>query len=355
MGPGTIVPLQALRAIAAISVAICHFDQIELILEGHGDDPLPLHRLASGVDLFFVISGFIMVHSSDRFFAAPGGSREFLARRIARIAPLYWLTTPVAVVVLSLPFDWNSAIKTALFIPYLNADGGIHPLNGVGWTLNFEMFFYALFAVSLLWPRRVAVPGLCAVLVLLAVLGRVFTPQWAPLQTWSDPIILEFAFGMGIALAFCRGVRLPPALRLCMIAIAAAALWLSSPVSGDRALLWGVPAATIVAAVVLSERTQERGELAKFAALLGDSSYSIYLIHPLTGGAILLGRTGVFHHTPTVPLLAIGLIVTVAISVIVFWFFERPATATVRRLLTARLRAPAASPEVAPPSQLSSA
>src|SRR5215469_6283623 len=66
----TIVAIQALRAVAAIAVALCHFSQVSLILHGHTNDPIPGFQLGAGVDLFFVISGFIMVYSSEPLFAA---------------------------------------------------------------------------------------------------------------------------------------------------------------------------------------------------------------------------------------------------------------------------------------------
>jgi peptidoglycan/LPS O-acetylase OafA/YrhL len=335
----TIASLQALRALAAISVAITHFSQVGLILAGHPDDPIPLYQLASGVDLFFVISGFVMVYSSERLFAAPGAAWEFLARRIARIVPLYWLATAAAVVILQPAVDWRNALKSLLFIPYMDASG-LHPLYGVGWTLNYEMFFYALFALSLFWRRDLAVPALAAVLFGLAVAGRILHPTYVPLLVWSDPIILEFVFGMLIALGLRHGVRLPSTLCLWMLAVAAAALWLSTqqmPPSGARVVYWGVPAAMIVAATVLGERAEDCGPLASFATLLGDGSYSIYLVHSLVAGLILRNWQFGLNQNPMMAVLAIGLIVTIVLSIMMFQYFERPATRAVRHILTSRV------------------
>src|SRR3954447_18606948 len=89
----SIVSIQLLRAVAALAVTLCHFSLLRLYLFGLQNEPLPLHFLASGVDLFFVISGFIIVHSSVALFDRSGGWRTFLMRGLARITPLYWATT----------------------------------------------------------------------------------------------------------------------------------------------------------------------------------------------------------------------------------------------------------------------
>src|ERR1700730_16181483 len=139
-----IVSVQALRAIAALAVVLCHADQIHRWLLGL-KDPYPLEQLASGVDLFFVISGFVMVYSSRDLFAVKGAARTFFTRRVARIVPPYWAVMVIAIPLMALPSDWRSLLGSYLFIPYRAPGDNIVPVYGVGWTLNFEMFFYALF------------------------------------------------------------------------------------------------------------------------------------------------------------------------------------------------------------------
>lgn len=143
------------------------------------------------------------------------------------------------------------------FIPYLQPNGNMQPLHGVGWTLNFEMFFYLTFAVALFLPRRISVPLLSAVLCGAVILGSLLSPSFAPLRYWTDPIILEFVFGMLIALVYRQqGTLLPMWARLCIITASAATVWFFAPrpPSGYRALEWGLPAAMIVAASVLGPR-----------------------------------------------------------------------------------------------------
>jgi exopolysaccharide production protein ExoZ len=342
----SIVSIQALRGIAAISVALVHFNAVALMLVG-SDAPLILYPLASGVDLFFVISGFVMVYSSEPLFAAPGGSTTFFIRRLARIVPLYWSTTAIAIPLMSLPVTWGTLVQSYFFIPYLQPNGNMVPLHGVGWTLNFEMFFYLTFAVAIFLPRRVAVPLLSAVLFGAVILGSLLSPSSAPLRYWSDPIILEFVFGMLIALVYRQQrTLLPMWARLCIITASATTVCFFAPrmpPSGYRALEWGLPAAMIVAASILGRQNVWRGLTATIAKELGDASYSIYLIHPLVGAAIFLlwhynlGYLGYLDHrvlfVVRYAFIVAGFVFLIVLSMATYRYLEKPFTAFIRRRL----------------------
>ena len=166
---GHLSNIQILRGIAAVMVLVYH------IGNEFGDrgfpEPLPHFWMGSaGVDVFFVISGFIMVHSTAEAFARPGAPWLFLARRLVRLAPLYWLITTIFVVVAlvearhtGLAADaprWFAASYAFLFYPH--GDAGDFPLYAQGWTLNFEMFFYVCFAAVLPFRRT---PALWALVV----------------------------------------------------------------------------------------------------------------------------------------------------------------------------------------------
>lgn len=337
----TIVSVQALRAIAAIAVALTHLSQVGLMVQGRANDPIPLYHLAMGVDLFFVISGFIMVYSSEQLFAAPGGTATFSVRRLARILLPYWIVTLVAIPAMTLPWDWSTLVASALFIPYYNAGGNIAPLYGVGWTLNFEMFFYALFAVAVCWPRKIAVPALCLTLCGLVIVGRLLRPHSAPLVAWTDPIMLEFAFGMILALAYRHRVELPNWVRLGLLATAAAAVWFVTPgmpPTGYRVLMWGIPAAMILAGAVLGKQETDTGPIAGLAKLLGDASYMIYLIHPIAG-AVIITQWWFLQRFPVNAVLVTGLIATCALSVVIYLYLERPTTQLLQRSLMRAFKA----------------
>lgn len=332
--------IQLLRALAALSVTMCHFDSVANMLTGHANDRQTLYCLASGVDLFFVISGFIMVYSQEALFAVHKGPLVFLVKRLAKIVPLYWLTTVMAVFLMDLPVTWHKCVESFLFIPYWGQPGAIFPLHGVGWSLNFEMFFYMLFAVALCWPRRIAVPSLCAVLGCIVFLGHQLTPKAAPLIFWSDPIILEFAFGMIIALLHIQRIRLAGIVRWLLIAVALLAIWLSSPhmpPSGYRAVTWGIPAAMIVVSVVLTGQMASTGRIIWLMRPIGDASYSIYLIHPLMGAAVFRLWPLGLNHYPVLPVLTVAMIATIAISVASFQFFEKKTTRAIQQLCNVSL------------------
>jgi hypothetical protein len=172
---------------------------------------------AAGADLFFVISGFIMVYSSEALFAAPGASRIFFARRLLRIVPLYWAMTllligfylVIGMDLTKLGISAGSIVASFAFLPYPRISGEMIPVYDLGWTLNCEMFFYAVFACAIVLPRRRAVLCIVFLFAALATLNLMSGPFPQPLAFWCDPLILEFCFGMLIALAYRAGVRLP--------------------------------------------------------------------------------------------------------------------------------------------------
>jgi exopolysaccharide production protein ExoZ len=276
-----------LRAVAALGVVI-HHTQGELIQRGF-DNPFPSFEVgAFGVDLFFVISGFIMVFSSGRFFAQPDGGRNFFLKRLIRIVPLYWLFTTLLVFVVirgarhTGHYPIREFIASYLFIPAPDRTGFMIPTFPPGWTLNYEMFFYVCFAAALRWSRQVAVLLVAAALTSLVILGYVIAfPQ--PIAFWADSLSLEFCYGMGLAQLFLHGWRISSLGRLALlVAGAAAALLLvahseSSPIRG---FTWGLPAAAIVAAGALTDASP-RSLFAKAFEALGDASYSLYLVHVL--------------------------------------------------------------------------
>ncbi len=149
----TVVSIQALRAIAALSVVLCHcFKYYGQAING---SPIgQWDRLGSGVDLFFVISGFVMVYGP--LFGAQGGPLTFMRHRLARIVPLYWAATTIWLL-LGQPFHTTELLGSYFFIPYPSF--GFNPLYGVGWTLNFEMLFYTVFSVCLLFRKAQALVG----------------------------------------------------------------------------------------------------------------------------------------------------------------------------------------------------
>ncbi|MBA4334995.1 MAG: hypothetical protein C0420_08825, partial [Methylobacterium sp.] len=107
-----ILPIQVLRALAAFMVAVHHVQPDAAVLARLAGQPFAGSDLLpwmAGVDIFFVVSGFIMVHASASLFDRPGAPALFLKRRLVRIVPLYWAATTLFLLIgLALPATLNS-------------------------------------------------------------------------------------------------------------------------------------------------------------------------------------------------------------------------------------------------------
>jgi exopolysaccharide production protein ExoZ len=154
------------------------------------------------------------------------------------------------------------------------------PVHMLGWTLNYEMFFYAIFAITVMLSRQRAVATTPALLVSFVAFGHLFAPLPQPLAFWSDPIILEFCLGMMLAFAYRAGVRLPRGASYGLLIgaiLALAATKLRGIDLAWRTLEWGLPAAALVGALVLSREERAAGVVGRSFLFLGSASYSLYL------------------------------------------------------------------------------
>ena len=341
-----IISIQWLRAIAALSVAIGHgqsFFAPQAERAGIAFERSFLLPWGAGVDLFFVISGFIMVVSSEKLFATPGATRVFLQRRLRRIVPLYWAAMAVILLKMVLqgkaPPDGTSIATSFLFIPWdALGKGEARPFYELGWTLNYEMFFYALFALCLGFRREMAVGIAALALAALVLLGLAAPFSNLQIATWAQPIVLEFTLGMGIALAYRRGVQLGAELRWTLVGFGVSMLlidvlntqaqpadWMT-PNDLVRVGGWGLATAAIVAAMALAPpRKAKPDRLNRAGAALGDASYALYLIHPMVMGAV----SALWFRLPAVATLPwTGVFASVALSAMaalaIHRWFERP-------------------------------
>jgi peptidoglycan/LPS O-acetylase OafA/YrhL len=203
------------------------------------------------------------------------------------------------------------------------------PVHALGWTLNYEMFFYAVFAAAILLPRRGAVFAIVALFAALVAIGRlVALPQ--PFAFWCDPLILEFCFGMLVALAYREGVRLPRAICAALL-LAALAGYGATAVFGLslpwRALAWGLPGAALVAALALARDAAPAGLAARAFGYLGDVSYSLYLVHVLVFPIVRRLLVPWLDH-PLMPWVYAFALVAASIvaAILSYRAFERPIT-----------------------------
>lgn len=340
-----IQPVQILRAAAALSVALLHTaDEAGAFAGHHGHMLWPtLARFpwGAGVDVFFVISGFVMVYASESLFTAPDGMRRFLSRRVARIVPLYWIMTAATLLVaLVLPADLSErpgpayALASFLFIPWRRPDGFVQPVLRLGWTLQYEMMFYLLFAAFLWLPRRRALVGVIGTIVLAVVLGQILHPRWVPLAFWTDPIILEFAAGVALGWLRQSGLRLSDAARAVLAVGGVVLLAASGTQTATFFPMHGVPATMLVAAACLGAPGIGRSAVARVGLLLGDASYALYLVHPFAMRSVRLAWARLHFGAPALYVVC-SLVVACLAAVVLHLWIERPATRIARRLLGA--------------------
>lgn len=320
-GPTQIQSIQWLRALAALAVVAFHAS-LQL-----GDAFIVG---AAGVDVFFVISGFIMWSISAR----ESRPAAFMVNRIVRITPLYWLATGVMIfgalaglfprVVLT-P---DHIVNSLLFIPHVSpSNHQVWPLLVQGWTLNYEMFFYALFALTLFAPRALQAWLLCAIFSVLAGAGLLLKPDGVA-AFYTDTIILEFAAGVLLAKLFAANLRIG---RVSALALAAAGVagFVIAHFEGDmgpRALVYGVPALLLVAGVVGLERAGVSFHW-RPATFVGDASYAIYLFH--TFAISVLAKLVDFNAQPVLGV-ALSFAGAVLVGAGAHILLERPVAALLR-------------------------
>lgn len=344
--------IQLLRAVAAYLVVFVHLGELL------PDAPIAtfLHNKGySGVDLFFVISGFIMVYTTSRKKIS---ASQFLLSRIKRIVPLYYLVTFfVFVIAIGFPFifqntspDFYTLLKSLAFVPFQKSPGRIYPLYYLGWTLNYEMFFYLIFALSLYfwYDMRVA---LCAAMILgLVLFGLYFRdPSNIILYFYSQPIMFDFSLGMILALfhdQISTTMRKVPILPWLTLSLGIVSLLMASsllPIASssyapptNTFVTFGIPAALIVMTAIGLDDARTRGQPWQCLQEIGNASYSIYLTHFLIVGALIAFANHI-HLPPTLRIiLALTAIPLTAIfGICLYRFFERPIMSILTRRISA--------------------
>jgi len=243
----------------------------------------------AGVDIFFVISGFVIVLASHgRAPDAWVGWRSFLAKRVLRIYPMYWLATLLNLtILLAMPaavlhsrFEMNELIQWFLLIPTLNGDGRVEPLVGVGWTLYFETFFYALFALALAL-RRSPYLLLPPILIVCALASAWKRPDWPPTAVYLDPRVLEFLLGMAVAATKDRLVQHPMAGAVAAV-VGFVLMFAFGAIGGLPEFGIRATASLLIVAGTVAFEPRVSGRVPSILLFLGAASYAIYLIHPLT-------------------------------------------------------------------------
>lgn len=271
--------IQLLRGIAALMVVFHHArNPVSGIY-----DPIPqLLSMQSGVDIFFVISGFIM------FTAAKNENwKEFIIKRAIRIAPLYWIANAAKFVTMGIKIINSNYLiyvfLSVLFIPvYSNQHPEyIWPFLTPGWSLNFEILFYSVFALGLYFGKLEFTVFM--IMAILITSGQFYHGHNAAIITYTSPIIIEFCLGACIA-QYRHNINGP--IWYVMAPIGFGAILYANGIftidSGNftgfsRLLYFGIPATLIVGSFVSYEKFAQNFSGAKYVEYIGNASYAIYL------------------------------------------------------------------------------
>lgn len=341
-----VLTVQYLRAIAASLVVLHHATNIPALAPYH------VAFGTFGVDLFFVISGYIMwATTSD----GTRGPLQFWSARILRIVPLYWIFTTVFIAIaLVVPSALSTAgleashvLKSYLFIPAEHPHlGNISPVYTLGWTLNYEMFFYFVFGVCLLVPYRAArLATLVGTLVLLILAGWFMDARGTLAKTYTDPVLLEFAAGALLAWFAPRLGRAHPGIGWALLG--GAIVWLvlvySSSAMPELVAAHAPAAIGMLAGALVLERTALTG-VNPLGLFLGDASYSIYLVHPFGQRIwyLALDKTvGVASFPLAAFYVATAIFIGLTCGAAVHLLLERPIMRAGKRLSRISFRRPA--------------
>jgi exopolysaccharide production protein ExoZ len=368
-----IAPIQALRGIAAAMVVLWHASRY-LPSNGPGSIAQFLQPgAAMGVDLFFLISGFIMVHTTRDSDGSPAYVAGFLVKRIARIWPLWAIALAVAIVIqmdpgfITEPAKRIWSLRSLVFLPTPGVTADVPPIFGapvlgVGWTLNYEMYFYAFFGASMLfgrWRWAALFAWVVATVLLLPLLGG----RLAGLRDWwdffscdryyhypihylnlvSSPLILLFVVGALIGLLYharlppLRSRMLPAALAgIVVLLVAMQFVFAFRPYHG--VLQWGLSLIPLLLACALASKWVEIAVPA-WLRYLGDISFSLYLWHPIMLAIVFAAFRG---HGQSRGMMWIAIVVAVvaafAIAAVSHRFIERGLSDSLRRAAFARFK-----------------
>jgi exopolysaccharide production protein ExoZ len=343
---GRLSNIQALRAIAALLVILSHalHEATGIAAQfGHGPLTSGFHPWTAAVDVFFIMSGFILLAISYEKFGTPNSSREFFLRRLVRAVPLYWLLTSLVLLtalrmptMLNVPIaDARQVLASYLFWPYPRGEGELRPVLALGWTMNLEFFFYILLALSLAFSRRLGLSLLGTVLVGVVLLQQMHPIASDATRFYGGAMTLDFVLGMGIAIAYRSGLRLPA--WLCWsAAIVAVAIILQTESANPDELKWfwtiSLPACLLVAAAVFGPQLPRSRSWQRWLILVGDACYSTYLLQPFAlRPAAKLWTVVIGDRISLWVFVAFGSSLAILGGLACFHYFETPLTKYLNR------------------------
>ncbi|WP_164857317.1 acyltransferase family protein [Sphingomonas crocodyli] len=328
-----IAGLQILRAFAAIIVVAHHALEESRGAAGTFSPDWLATSGAAGVDIFFVISGFIMMLTT---FSDPTKITKptiFLLKRSIRIYPLYWICC--ALVLLAHSFGlFKSLVIGGLLNPLLLVPSK-NLIIGVSWTLIYEMYFYVIFAIMLISkPSSLQMATRCTIAIFILYLFSFLMPDSTLQRFLNKPITLEFCMGLWLGrYAIVNEVQIPIWVAASsIIAIVAAPVFVPhGTTSGlpdvQRVAAWGIPSVLLVAYSI--SFAEARSGISRFGVILGSASYALYLTHPfiMTAYAAILKRSiKISSFNQILPVIMV-IIISAIISIFIHYYLEKPLTA----------------------------
>jgi exopolysaccharide production protein ExoZ len=326
----TIHSIHFLRFIAAFAVVVFHVTGVNS----------KINFGASGVDIFFVISGVVIgltITSGD-------SAKNFALKRFIRVMPLYWLAT--IAMILDEYYSWrvwpktDDVIRSIFLFPNFGTDW--HFIYFPGWTLAYEILFYFGAATSLLIFRNKA-RAVCLLAFSALAVCRIHVPGSPDSAVVETNMFMEFCAGLVISSAVIKGFVVDRGIGAACIFIACILIWLNQHPSLPRSIAWGIPCVMLVLGVMGFERMAWLRS--NFAKIGGDSSYAIYLTHVLT---ILAIETFSFKHA--IPLArhvfatwVVDIVACIVVGVVVHKWIERPMLNFLRGRLLPKRAASSAS------------
>lgn len=341
-----ILSIQMLRGLAALLVVYMHaiIHQTQLNIGNSVQQQFYFWATfgAVGVDIFFVISGFIITVISAKFLREHG-VKDFFIKRLIRIVPIYWLLSLLEITnsFIQHPERLNAQeiIKTITILPIFDQNSFVFPVIGLGWTLAFEVYFYLVVGLFLATRRQAFILYAALFMLTLIGLGVVAPEIRVPMfEFMANPMILEFLLGCLIGWLYQSKAK--PGIGLSLSLVILAILGLSMTIGLDtdtisraehvlnhthvavfRLLVWGIPSALLVAGLVFLE-SNHRLQANRSLILFGDASYSIYLTHffVLTAFDKLWLRLGL--QLPDLFIL-IAVLVSIAIGTVFYILIEK--------------------------------
>jgi peptidoglycan/LPS O-acetylase OafA/YrhL len=349
----TILNLQIARFVAALMVLFSHVQHEALkpgLLDSSQSSPWDFIYFAGGVDIFFVISGFIMYHIAQDEFGTPGASFRFIVRRLLRVVAPYWICT-TAMIIASIVFSHHVThselnlphiLASYFFMPFKNSYGAMYPVLMLGWTLNFEMLFYMIFAVALNFKKPTGPLVLAAFISIIGFSGVFFNLQIGLFAFWCNPIVFEFLMGVVLAMVWAQGFRWAKSMSYLSVLLGFTAMFYLKEIGiaqhyWDARPLWmGLPALVICAAAVFTRDSERQSSVKRALVFGGDISYALYLSHPFALNLLFLMYASFGFRSVWLYILS-ACVFSIVVAIIFHWWIEKPVTAKLNQFFLPRL------------------